>query len=285
MRKLIATVCAGVGIFAANAETIDLNGVARTLTSADDLTSATTYTNTGDTVVDLTITADTAEKLVVDAVIAGNIRVVKAGDGRLRLNAANTYAGGTLWNAGYLEAGTLTAFGAAKTTVTCQTSGSERYFHLLAKGDYDYNFVFNNTNPIRWQTYDGVNVIGDITGDTSSEMMILGGGAKTFKNINLPNATLYFGSNALTVTNAVTVKKISASTCYGKKDWIDKTYEEWTKAVDETRAAAGTLHLKASGNSFDSFSGQYAGLSFYAAGGIPERATFSWNNACYNSSG
>ena len=144
MRKLIATVCACAGIIAVNAETIDLNNQPRTLTSADDLTSATTYTNTGDTVVDLTITADTAEKLVVDAVIAGNIRVVKAGDGRLRLNAANTYAGGTIWNAGYLEAGTLTAFGAAKTTVTCQTSGDERYFHLLAKGDYDYNFVFNN---------------------------------------------------------------------------------------------------------------------------------------------
>ena len=286
MRKLIAIVCACAGIIAVNAETIDLKETGpKTLTTQAEVDAGLVYTNTGDDVVDLTISTGEGVVLTNNATISGKIRLVKTGAGRLKIKSQNSYTGGTLWSAGYLEAYTTEAFGAAKSTVTCQTS-AETWFYLRAAGDYDYTFDMQNTGTLYWKITKNVNVLGPVVDSAEKGTGVIwflwNNLTGTFKSsFSHPKGQIGTGGTSVVIDGDFTAKSLSGGTCYGKFDWEDIPYSQWSSQQTNTRSYAGTLTLNGAKNTFASFSGAYAGFSVTKANSLPESLYVTWGD-CYS---
>ena len=142
---------------AASAATVDLAG---TSVELDALPDGTDYVNSGSEVVDLVVTTANATTNVYGGSISGAIRLVKKGNGVLRLTSANTYTGGSSIDEGILEGRHTGAFGSATITVKGRTAYAAGQFcsvRFCAAGTFVNDIVVENGIPYAddstgWQT-------------------------------------------------------------------------------------------------------------------------------------
>lgn len=100
IKQMMVAVVASAIVLLANAvfaASLDLGGVAKTMTDVSELAAYDGVTNSsgGNPA---TLTFDVATDMAYAGTISGNIKVVKEGTGMLDLSGSNTYTGGTVIN-------------------------------------------------------------------------------------------------------------------------------------------------------------------------------------------
>ena len=143
MKKIVLLLASAVAL-TASAETVDLasGGI-----SLETLAAGTDYTNSGSEVAELTVTTADATTNVYGGVISGKIRLVKKGNGTLRLTSANSYTGGSYVDAGILEGRDTGAFGSSAITVKGRTTYAAGQFccvRFCAAGTFANDIVVEN---------------------------------------------------------------------------------------------------------------------------------------------
>ena len=180
----------GVGVLAFSlmsyADPIDLKGESRLLASDE---YAASFVNTSEMLAELTV--DTSEAVVFTGEIAGNVRLVKKGAGKITISSSSSYEGGTYIQAGTVGFAVAGALGTGMVTVSAEGTLSldapvacENAIHLMSSKSY---LLFNVKEA-------GATFSGPITGENgisfAPQIFQKGTNYRFDGSITIPDGTL-----------------------------------------------------------------------------------------------